>query len=465
MAGRRDKGQGSIMEYKRDGVKLGYHGRLVLPNGKRKDVYGKGKREVEQKLAQLRREVDGGLHGSTDGEMTVEAYLQSWYAAHAPGKRPKTQRGYADLMAPSHIGDIARLKLSEVKPAHIQNLYTAQLGQFASPTVHHLAAMLKLAFKAAVRLGILPRNPCDFAKAPSIKSDRTYLTLSREQVTALIQAAQDDPDGLMTVIGVTTGVRVEELLGIGWADLAADPPRVNLRHTMHNYPGDKFALELMKSATSRRTIPIQPYVWQMIVHQRAQQIDEAQRAGSAWSDAWSLLFRTPIGLPLKYDVPFRRMRSLMRRIGPPHFPPEFVARFRFHDLRHTFATLLIEDGVPIKVVSELLGHSGIGITLQTYSHVTPKMADTTSPVISAWLPEAPSLLAATVTSAVPAEDPNVSKVYWEVDTGIELTTYAPKDVRDAIDYMLECEYHHFTVTRVRMTPNEFAQLPREEESE
>ncbi len=378
-------GLGSIMKYMRDGKQHGWVGKLILPSGKRKNVHGATRHAVELRMAELRREVDAGLHGTRDAEATVATYLDSWYAAHAPSLREKTALGYASLIR-NRVADIAKYTLNDLKPIHIQNLYTAQLKHSAPSTVHHLHAMLKLAFKDAVRLGVLPRNPCDFVKAPPLKSQE-YPTLSVSQVEALIQAAQDERSGLLIVLAISTGMRVEELLGIGWADIDHERRAVNLRNTLHTYAQDRFVLEPMKSKTSRRTLPIQPQVLRMIERQRDLQREDRELVGDAYSDAWPLLFLDPIGRPIRYDKPVRAMRHLMRRIGAPLFPKPFIEKIRFHDLRHTFATLLIADGVPIRVVSELLGHSSIGITLQIYGHVTPKMQDMANPTIEGWFPE------------------------------------------------------------------------------
>jgi integrase len=219
----------------------------------------------------------------------------------------------------------------------------------------------------AVRLGILSKNPSDYVDAPGIQSEEIH-PLTEGQVKRLLVALQGDRYEALYVLAIATGMREAELLGPRWQDVQFRMNSVRVLHTLHRFRG-RFVLEEPKSRTSRRTLPLPVAAAQLLIEWSEKQKEEKELMGAAWGDKWGLVFTTPSGNPLHYSQVLAHFRLILEQAGLP------IAT-RFHDLRHTFATLLLERGVHIKAVSELLGHSSVNITLAIYGHVTQRMQDT-----------------------------------------------------------------------------------------
>lgn len=373
MTKHRAHGEGTIgYDEKRDR----WQGKLVLPSGKRKSVYGKKQHEVKAKLAQLRREVDAGLHGTTSGEQTFLAFAQGWYDHHRPMLEPRTVTSYGSILR-CHFDGIGQVPLAKLTPVALQQHYTRKLGTRASTTVAHIHAFFHVVLENAVKLGILPRNPSDSLDAPPLKP-KEFTPLSEAQLLVLKEAVRGDPYEAAYVLAVSTGMREAELLGLCWEDIDWQRQQVRVEQTLKRL-GDRFELRRTKSRASRRTIPLPAYAAQVLRAWQARQAQEHELMGTAWGETWGLVFTTLAGQPIHYSHLLYCFRRVLKRAGLP-------VQTRIHDLRHTFATLLLKRGVHIKVVSGLLGHNSVEITLRIYGHVTPRMQGTAVAEINALLP-------------------------------------------------------------------------------
>ena len=166
------------------------------------------------------------------------------------------------------------------------------------------------------------------------------------------------------MLALTSGMRLGELLGVRWRDIDLDAGSLQVRHTMLRTAAGLHLTE-PKTARSRRRIALAPNAREALRAHRGRQAAERLQLGRAWEDQ-DLVFANAIGKPVEAG-------NLLRRSFLPLLTKAALPRIRFHDLRHTAATLLRSQGVHPKVVSELLGHSSIGLTLDTYSHVLPDM--------------------------------------------------------------------------------------------
>lgn len=353
-----------------------WHGQLRLPNGKRRNVYGKNQREIQQKLTQLRREVDAGMHGSLDGEQTFSQFTADWLINHQHQLRSKTKKTYSYL-ARLHMDEIGDMVLNKVTARVLQKHYARKLTSLSATSVQHLHAFLHVVLENAVRLDILPKNPADYVDAPGFDTEEIQ-PLSEQQARELVKVIHDDRYEALWMLALSTGMREAELLGLRWIDIDFERSRVRVKMTLHRVEG-KYVLEETKSRTSRRTLPIPQYTLMLLQQWKIQQAEEREMMEKAWDETWGLAFTTAAGRPLHYTVALRHFRRQLRNSIIP-------VTTRLHDLRHTFATLLLERGVNIKVVSELLGHSSITITLAIYGHVTPRMQDAAMVELNALLP-------------------------------------------------------------------------------
>ena len=211
----------------------------------------------------------------------------------------------------------------------------------------------------------MPRNVTDAAKAPR-PAPQEIRPLDLKQAKALLEAARTDRFEALYVLAVTTGMHQGELLGLRWEDVDLQNGLVWIRRTLTRN-GGRLLLGEPKTKRSRRTVRLtNTAVEALRVHLR-RQLDEVERLGDLYEDR-GLVFATQRGTLLNPT-------NLRNRSFAPLLKKAALPAIRFHDLRHTCATLLLGRNVNPKVVSEMLGHATIAITLDTYSHVLPDMQD------------------------------------------------------------------------------------------
>lgn len=357
----RTKGSGDGSIYQEPSGR--WRGQLILPNGKRQSIQGETKGEVKRKIAEYHREVQAGLHGTLEGRQTFQQFAEVYLKGEKHLMRT-TFRGYQSIFR-CHMDSIGQIPLTELRPRDLQAHYTRKLGTLASSTVNHMHEFFHVVLERAVRLDIIPRNPADSVDAPPLKP-KEYQALSEEQTMAMLHMVQADRYAALYILAATTGMRESELLGLTWEQVSFHQGKVRVAKSVKRI-GGIYVYENLKSRSSRRDLPLAPRAEEALRAWQAQQEADRQLVGEAWGNAWNLVFTNSVGAPVHPTHALKRFQRLMKGAG---LPP-----IRLHDLRHTYATMLIEAGVPIKVVSELLGHSSIEITLRVYGHVTPKMRD------------------------------------------------------------------------------------------
>jgi integrase len=229
--------------------------------------------------------------------------------------------------------------------------------------VRHLHAVLRRALGDAVRWGVLARNPAAVV-APPRAVRHEIRALTTDEARALLAACEGERLGALYVLALTTGMRRGELLALRWRDVDLVEGVLAVRSTLYRAEG-RLVLAEPKTARARRLIHLAPEAVGALRRHREAQLEDRLRLGPAWDDQ-DLVFANELGRPVEAHNMIRRsFHPLLERAGLP--------RIRFHDLRHSTATLLLSSGVHPKVVSEILGHATIGITLDTYSHVLPAM--------------------------------------------------------------------------------------------
>ncbi len=357
---RRGHGEGSIFK-RSDGR---WAATITLEGRRRKTFYGKTRRDVQEQLTVALRERQQGIL-ATGPQQTLGQFLTRWLEDTArPRVRPRTWDGYEQLVRLHIVPELGGLRLDKVTPQHLAWLYTHKLGEGLSPRrVQYLHAVLHASLKQALRWNLIARNPADAVTAPKPKR-RDIHALTPGEARTLLDAAQGDPLEALYVLALTTGMRQGEILGLRWADVDLAAGRVQVRHTLQRRSGT-WSLDEPKTERSRRSIALTTLAAEALRHHRTRQLQARLLVGPEWQEH-DLLFCDDFGQPLDG-------RSLLRRSFYPLLARAELPRIRFHDLRHSAATLLLTQGVHPKIVQDLLGHSTINLTMDTYSHVLPNL--------------------------------------------------------------------------------------------
>jgi integrase len=366
---RRGPGEGSIRE-RSDGTWEARLRHTLDGRQERRSVYGRTRAEVRSKLAELARARSSGL-AVDGGRQTVAVYLERWaqdVAAHRV--RPSTLHGYRQLIRVHIAPVVGDVRLDKLTAQHLSRLYSAALAgengrRAVSPRrVELIHAVLHTALRQAVRWDLVSRNVADLVSPPHPRRPEIR-PLTGLQARTLLAAAEGDAllEPLLT-LALATGMRQGELLGLTWGavDLAAG--HLEVRASLVRSAGS-WSLDEPKTARSRRRIDLAPTAVSALRSHRVRQAEARLLVGSDWQDH-DLVFTDAWGAPLDgRHVTSRAFHGLLVRAGLP--------RIRFHDDRHTYATLQLAAGTHPKLVQEVLGHSTIALTLDIYSHVTPTM--------------------------------------------------------------------------------------------
>ena len=363
MAKKRANGDGSIRKRK-DGR---WEGRYVAGHdpitGKMisRNVLGKTQAQVKEKL---RTAIENSKHldYTQTGKYTVGQWMDEWFEAYAKVKvRPsshQTYKGYIENHIKPNIGDIPIEKLTSLQ---LQKFYRLLLTEGRIPriesekqprglsakTVRNINQVISSAMDMAVRHKLILSNPTEGCELPKVEH-REMKTLPAEQLGAFLREAKESGVYELYYLDLATGLRRGELLGLKWEDVDLQNGIIHVRRQVARVDGEVKELPL-KTKNSYRNISISQDAVAMLTEM------EAHRSSD-------YVFPSSTGGPISPDSVNNMLHRVLKRAGLPSI--------RFHDLRHTFATLALQNGVDIKTVSGMLGHFSAGFTLDTYAHVT-----------------------------------------------------------------------------------------------
>ena len=333
-------------------------------NGRRRSVRGRTMREARDRLRAMQDRASAG-EPLLDERLTVAEYLEYWLSVTESTVRPSTHVRYAQYVRRHAVPVIGHLGLVELKPMHLQQLYAKRLQAGSSPsTVHHLHACLHRALAMAERWEQVDRNVARLVTPPRVPRHKVE-PLTIDEVRRFLDAARGSRFEAAFVIAIVTGVRLGELLALRWDDIdLGDAPTIRVRGSLQRVSGKLQILE-PKTAHSVRDVAIGQLGSEALCAHRVRQVEERLAIGTSWTDR-GLVFPNNWG---EYMNPewFRR-REFRAVLGEAGLRP-----LRFHDLRHTFATLQLANNQPLKIVSEMMGHTRIAITQDLYTHVSATM--------------------------------------------------------------------------------------------
>ena len=378
---RRSAGEGSVYRTA-DGRRWRGAVTWTEPNGtrSRRFVSAPTSAEARDKLDLLRRELRLGTLAPAGPALTVALFLAQWIERDRARVRPSTWKSRELHVRCYLTPTLGRLTLTRLMPADVERALAGfvasgrpaigESGQHGrhkpiSPlTARHVRATLRRALSDAVRDGLVGRNAAGDARPPYVPH-RPIAYLEAAQVRRLLDATRGDEYGPLYALAASTGLRLGELLGLSWTDVDLSANTLKVRRSLARSAGPGWVLAEPKTARSRRTIPLPTVARDALWRQHERQDATREAAGTAWQDRDGLVFTDAVGRSLH---PESISPAFQRARGAAGLP-----RVRFHDLRHSAATLMLAEGVPLAVISEWLGHAGIAITAAHYAAVVPAL--------------------------------------------------------------------------------------------
>ncbi len=358
MGKRRGHNEGSISQYP-DGR---WVARITLDGGRRRAHYAKTRQEAARWLSAALRDRDQGLPSISDRQ-TLAQFVTTWLETVKPTVRLTTWKRYEELARLHIVPTLGKTSLAKIAPQQLQQLYARKLTEGLSPTtVHAVHVALHRILKDALRMGAVARNVCDLVTSPR-KAAHQVTALTPEQARTFLDAAHDDWLYALYVLAMSSGMRESELLGLHWRDVDLSAGMLQVRTGLHRVRG-QFHFTDPKSARSRRQVTLTARTIAALKDHRRRQNAARLGLGDAWQDL-DLVF------PLQDGSPMAGTHLLQSQFRPMLAHAKLPTSTRFHDLRHTAATMLLGEGIHPSIVASMLGHSTIAVTLDVYSHVTP----------------------------------------------------------------------------------------------
>nr|HET6903255.1 site-specific integrase [Ktedonobacteraceae bacterium] len=358
---KRGNGAGSIYRRKSDGK---WVGSITLEDGKRKVFYGKTQKEVQDKVNEALYEQQRGTLASGPN-VTVQEYLESWLEdTHKPTVRLSTYLNYRKLLKNYLVPGLGKIKLQKLTPQQVQAFYSKKINEGLSPkTVTNVHGVLHKALDNAVKWNMLSRNVCDAVTPPRVpRKELNYLT--KEQAHTLLKEVKAHKLEALLTLAITTGMRRGELLALRWQDIDFENGSIQVKRAVSYMKEYGYVESEPKTARSRREIMLPAFVVDILVQHREHQKEQRRTIGVDWLDK-NLVFTNATGDFYSPSTMLKVFKRFLISIGLPHM--------RFHDVRHSAATILLTMKVHPKVVQEILGHSQITTTMDIYSHAMPSL--------------------------------------------------------------------------------------------
>jgi integrase len=337
----------------------------VTINGRRLSYTAKSQKEGLRWNREMLNQIDAGLTFE-NSKMRIEDFMKNWLKSIESNVRPGTVVQYTQVTRDYILPELANMELGKLTSQRIQELYVMHkfngVGDRSVRTTH---AVLHRALNYAKSIGALYQNPASSIKAPRYRA-KEMMFFDQDQVKKFLSFAKENKDRYYALykLAVTTGMRQGELLGLKWIDF--DEPRSTLlvNRQLKRKKGAGFVFAPPKTKAGVRSIVLGDDSKNSLRSQKELLYRDKLIAGSRWKEN-GLIFPSTIGTPTIPSKLIIRFKQLIKDAGLPVI--------RFHDLRHTAATLMLNNGVPIIVVSKRLGHSQPSITLDVYGHLITSM--------------------------------------------------------------------------------------------
>lgn len=367
--------------------------KITLPDGTRRSFYDTTQRGAREKANQAIRNLHAGLSSKAE-RLTVDAYLTRWLEDTAADRvRPGTYRSYRLHIEHHLIPAFKGMRLRELASTDIDTLLAGLVRKGLSPaTANRVRATLRTALEGAVRADLVVRNVAKLSTARRERPRRASPP-TQDELRSFLRFIRNDRLGPVIEVAVYSGMRQGELLALVWSDLDLERGVIHVRRTLtwrdggEDQPAKVPVFSDPKTDASRRSIKLTAPAISALARQREQNVEMEILAGDLWRrtqvnrkredkkqpPAYSnphthdLVFPSANGNPQNSSNVTHRLQQLLEAAGLP--------RYRFHDLRHATASLLLAEGLDLFTVKEILGHSQISLTANTYGHMTDRLSD------------------------------------------------------------------------------------------
>ena len=341
------------------------------------------KREAQRRSRQLQTQVEAGGYVEPS-RITLGQYLLRWLETSAePNVRPRTFARYKEIVVRHLVPNLGNIQLKQLQPSHIESYYAAALkngrvdgaGGLSAQTIQHHARVLSQALSHAVNMQVLGRNVAQNVKPPRPQK-KDFEPLTRTDVGKLLQAAFNTEFYYPLLVAVFTGLRRSELLALTWADINLDERYLTVTKGFHTHSSLDQQYQPPKTDKSRRRVSLPNDLVLALKHHREQQEAVRDQSGLELTPEIPLFARAD-GSMIHPDSLSKACVRLAGEAG--------LKGVHLHLLRHTQASLLIQQGEYPKVISERLGHSSTEFTQSVYGHLMPGMAEAAAEKVDAAL--------------------------------------------------------------------------------
>ncbi len=367
MTSKRGAGESSISKGA-DGRWHGYVSMGLKENGQRdrRHVAGSKRADVVAQVKVLEDQRDAGIVLASGKVPTVEQWMTLWLDTIAARRiRPSTAAGYRSCLT-RILRDLGHHRIDRLQPEHLEAFYLKIGAEGLSPAtvlLHH--RVISRALKVAMQRGRIARNVAMLVDAPTVTRDE-IVPLTAAEARRLLEAARELLNGSRWSVALALGLRQGEALGLLWDAVDLEAGTLTVRRALQRHKGKGLVLVEPKSKAGRRTIKLPDPLRDALRTHRARQLEQRIAAANVCEDG-GFVFCQPNGRPIDARQDWLAWKALLQAAG--------VRDARLHDARHTAATMLLQQGVPARVSMQVLGHSQISLTLGTYSHVVPELAD------------------------------------------------------------------------------------------
>lgn len=363
----RGKNSWQIQIYTSKGSDGKYHRHLETVKGRKGDA--------QRRLTELLTSLDKGVY-APPSKLTVADLLNQWIQGYVKTNCSIRTLDAIQSIAKHHlIPMLGHTQLKQLQPSAIQAYYSRACEKLSARSVHYHHRILKQALKYAIRQGYLGHNPCDLVDPPSPKG-KPMRTLTQSEVTDLLIAANNNRYYPVIYMAVSTGLRQAELLGLRWRDIDIASRSISVNRVLYKRCGICQFNE-PKTAHSRRRVSMTAKLAEFLAEYRLERERLYHEIGKTIS-LDDLVFANIEGKPMDPGVLTHNFARIAKKAG--------LQGVRFHDLRHTFASLMFLRGAKPKVISEALGHASVAFTMDVYSHIIEGMQSDAMALLDEVLP-------------------------------------------------------------------------------